>query len=93
VIARVARFTSQPQRFTSGEYRWVLETIREVAGFRAAFHFVDESSGDSISVSVFETEDAARSAEQAVGAAREKLGKEASPPDEVRTWRVVDRAP
>jgi hypothetical protein len=24
MIARVARFTGQPKRFTSGEYRWVL---------------------------------------------------------------------
>ena len=24
MIARVARFTGQPERFTSGEYRWVL---------------------------------------------------------------------
>ncbi len=92
MIARVARFTGQPERLTTGDYRWVLDTIREANGFGAAYHLVDEKTGDSISISIFESEVAARSAEEQVGAARQRLGKEASPPDDVHVWRVVDQA-
>lgn len=91
MIARVARFTGQPERFTSGEYRWVLETIRQAEGFELAYHLVDEESGESISISVFDSETAAKSAEEQVGAARQRLGKEASAPDSVHVWRVVDQ--
>lgn len=92
MIARVARFGSQPDRFTTGDYQWVLDTIESCSGFVAAYHMVDERTGDSISMSVFDTERAALAAEQQVGIAREKLRRAASPPDEVGFWRVVDSA-
>lgn len=92
MVARVARFEQQPERFTRGDYRWVLDAIRTVEGFETAYHLVDEKSGDSISVSVFKSEDAAVAAEEQVGLARQRLGVKASPPDTVETWRVVDRA-
>lgn len=91
LIARVARFAGQPDRFTTGEYRWVLETVSECDGFVAAYHLVDEA-GDSISFSIFESETAARTAEERVGLARERLGRKASPPDEIGLWRIVDSA-
>lgn len=92
MIARVARFAGQPDRFTTGEYRWVLETVDSCDGFVAAYHLVDEKTGESISFSLFETEEAASAAEQQVGRARERLGRNPSPPDEVHMWRVVDAA-
>lgn len=60
-------------------------------GFEVAYHLVDEESGESISISVFDSETAARSAEEQVGAARLRLDKEASAPDSVHVWRVVDQ--
>lgn len=90
MVVRVARFIRQSERFAKGEYQWVLEAIRTVDGFVAAYHVVDDASGDSISISVFASEEAARSAERAVGVARERLGRDASPPDEVQIWRVLD---
>ena len=92
MIARVARFEAQPDRFTRGEYRWVLDTIKGCEGFVNAFHLVDDRTGDSISISMFEREDAATRAEKQVGAAREQLEKQTSPPDELHVWRVIDWA-
>lgn len=90
MVVRVARFIRESERFATGEYRWVLEAIRTVDGFVAAYHVLDDESGDSISISVFASEEAAKSAERAVGVARERLGRDASPPDEVHLWRVLD---
>jgi hypothetical protein len=62
---------------------------------------VDPSTGDSISISIFdredsaraaEAEDSARAAEAKVSEAPGRLGVPASPPDEVDIWLVVDRA-
>jgi hypothetical protein len=92
MLARVARFRGKPDRFTSGEYRWVLDAIRSVDGFEAAYHLVDEDAGDSVSISIFRSQDAASEAERAVSTARERLGRDASPPDVVQTWRLVDSA-
>jgi hypothetical protein len=91
MVARVARFKQQPERFTSGDYRWVLDVISRADGFEAAYHLIDEENGDSISISIFKNEDAARTAEEQVGHARQRLGVTASPPDAVEMWRVVDR--
>jgi hypothetical protein len=91
MVARVARFTAQPERFTGGAYSWVLEAIKAADGFEAAYHFVDEQSGDSVSISLFASLEAARSAEREVGAARERLGHDSSPPSRVETWRLVDQ--
>ena len=92
MVARVARFAEQPDRFTIGECRWVLDTIKSCEGFVAAYHLVDDKARDSRSISIFESEDAARSAEEQVGATRERLKKKASPPDEVHLWRIIDAA-
>lgn len=90
MVARVARFKGQPDRFVSGKYRWVLDAIRSVDGFEAAYHLVDGDAGDSVSISIFANRESAVEAERAVNAARERLGLDASPPDAVQTWRVVD---
>lgn len=92
MVARVARFAEQPDRFTTGQYRWVLDTIKSCDGFVAAYHLVDDKTRDSVSISIFESEQAARAAEEEVGAARERLQKKASPPDDVQLWRIVDAA-
>ena len=92
MVARVARFAGQPNRFTTGEYKWVLETIRGCDGFVTAFHLVDEQAGESISFSVFENQEAATRAEQQVRIAREHLGRPASSPDEVHLWQIIDQA-
>jgi hypothetical protein len=92
MVVRVARFRQQPERFTRGDYHWVLDAIRKLDGFEAAYDLVDDRSGDSISVGVFENEEAVRTAEEQVGVARRALGIAASPPDTVEIWRVVDQA-
>lgn len=90
MVVRVARFGNQPDRFTTGEYKWVLDTIKTCHGFVAAYHLVDDETRDSMSISIFENEDAARSAEEQVGVARERMNKQASPPDEIHIWRIID---
>jgi hypothetical protein len=61
-------------------------------GFVDAYHVVDPSTGDSISISIFDREHCARAAEAKVSEARGRLGIATSPPDEVDIWLVVDRA-
>lgn len=91
MLARVARFSQQPEIFTASDYRWVLDAIQEIEGFHAAYHLVDEATGDSISFTVFESETAVKSAEEAVSRARGQRGIETTPPDTVDVWRVIDR--
>jgi hypothetical protein len=91
MVARIAVFPIQPDRFDETRYRWVIETIREAHGFVAAYHVVDRANGDSISISIFDSAEDARAAEAKVGKARLERGAVASPPDEVRFCDVLDR--
>ena len=92
MVVRVARFRRQPERFAERRYRWVLDALLPSPGFRAAYDVVEPSSGDSLSIGVFDDLASMRAAEQAVGDARRGLGIAASPPDEVIVWEVVDSA-
>jgi hypothetical protein len=92
MVVRVARFRHQPERFTGGRYRWVLDALRDCDGFHAAYDVVDPSTGDSLSIGFFDNVASLRTAEKMVGKARRRLSIAASPPDEVSIWDVVDQA-
>jgi hypothetical protein len=92
MVVRVARFRQQADRFAEGRYRWVLDALLGSGGFHAAYDVVEPSSGDSLSVGIFDDVESMRAAEQAVGDARRRLGIPASPPDEVVVWTVVEHA-
>jgi len=66
MVVRVARFRQQSERFTGGSYHWVLDALRECEGFHAAYDVVDPSTGDSISVGIFENAESLRTAEEMV---------------------------
>ena len=89
MIARVARFRGQPDRFTSGHaFRYVLEACQAVPGFVTGYHLA--GGEDSLSVTVWLTEEAMQAGEAAVAEARRRLQLPGSPPDFVETFRVVN---
>ena len=53
-------FRDATAAFTAGKYRSVLDTIKEFDGFVSAYRLVDPETEDSISISMFASEDAAR---------------------------------
>ena len=93
MIARVARFQGQPDRFTSvHRYRYVLDALAEVPGCRAVYHLT--GADDSLSISLWDDESSRQAGEAAVGEARMRLGIEAAPPTHVETFEVAsDRMP
>lgn len=91
MICRVAAFEGEPERFTAGHaYRYVLDAISPIEGFRGAYHLVGES--EALSVSFWDDEDAMRRGEAAVATARQRLDLEGSPPTRVTTYRVASAA-
>ncbi len=89
VIARVARFEGQPDRFTTGHaYRYVFETLESVPGFVAGYHLAGE--GDSLSVTLWLTEEALRAGEAALSAEMVRLNVQGAPPDSVELFHVVN---
>jgi hypothetical protein len=92
MLVRVARFRDQPERFAEGRYRWVFDALLASRGFQAAYDVVDPSTGDSLSIGVFDDIESMRAAERAVGDERRRLGIAAHPPDEVVVWDVVESA-
>jgi len=92
VIARVAHFEGQPDRFTTGHaYRYVLDAIGAADGFIAAYHLAGPTG--SLSISIWADEAAMRAGEAAVGEARERLQIVGSPPDRVETYTVAKSLP
>jgi hypothetical protein len=94
MVARIARFRQQPERFTKGGYRWVLDAIRESDGFVDAYHVVDPSTGDSISISIFDREDSARP--QRLRSAKRGAGSASRHPRRMRStsgWSWIALSP
>lgn len=92
MVVRVARFRDQPERFADGRYRWVFDALVRTPGFHAAYDVVEASTGDALSIGVFDDLESMRAAEQAVGDERRRLGIAAHPPDEVVVWDVAETA-
>jgi heme-degrading monooxygenase HmoA len=85
VIARVGYFAD----FDLTDRQYVLEAIRLVPGFRGVYHLADETTGDALSVSLWESEESARAGEQAVGEARRAGGHGGPGPVRTQTFQVV----
>lgn len=89
MIARIAVFEGQPDRFTSDHgYRYVIDVLREAQGCKGAFHVAGTT--DSISVSLWDDEESMEIGERAIAAERERLNLRGSPPSQVGTYRVVN---
>jgi hypothetical protein len=54
VLARVATFNSLPDDLDDGSVDLLRQTIREVPGYVAGFHFRDPKSHKAMSVTVYE---------------------------------------
>lgn len=88
MIARVARFPGQPDRFIAGHaYRYVIDTLRDTEGCVAAFHLA--SPDESVSISVWVDERALEAGEAHLASVRDTLGVESNPPVEVALYRVA----
>ena len=89
MIARVAHFEGQTDRFTKGHaYRYVLDAVGQVDGFVTGYHLAGPNG--SLSITIWEDEEAMRAGEAAVGAARTQLQISGSPPDRVETYEVAN---
>lgn len=89
MIARVAHFEGQSDRFTTGHaYRYTLEAVSAIDGFVAGYHL--SGMAGSLSITIWEDEAAMRLGEAAVGEARERLQLPGSPPDRVETYEVAN---
>ena len=88
MIARIARFPGQPDRFTTDHaYRYVIDTLRDTDGCIAAFHLAGEE--EAVSISVWTDESAMRAGETRLAAVRDQLGITSSPPPEVAVYEVA----
>lgn len=85
MIARIGYF----ENFDMTDREYVLEAIKDRPGFQGAYHLHDPGTGRSLSISFFDSDDDARAAQQAVGAAREAGGHGGPSPDRVEKWEVV----
>lgn len=89
MIARVAHFDGQPDRFTTGHaYSYTLDTVTAISGFVAGYHLAGPSG--SMSITLWEDEAAMRAGEAAIGQTRERLHLAGSPPDRVDTYDVAN---
>jgi hypothetical protein len=75
MLARVAEFDGQPDRFTTAHrYGYVLEAIARIPGFRGGLHLADPTGDRSISISLWEDETSMNAGQSAVETARNALG-------------------
>lgn len=89
MIARIAVFEGQPDRFTSDHgYRYVIEVLGKAQGCQGAFHCAGTT--DSVSVSFWDDEESLHVGERALGAEQERLNLQGSPPSQVGIYRVVN---
>jgi heme-degrading monooxygenase HmoA len=85
VIARIGYF----ENFDMTDREYVLEAIKDKPGFQGVYHLIDPETGRALSVSFFDSDDDAQTAQRAVGAAREAGGHGGPSPDRVEQWDVV----
>jgi hypothetical protein len=53
---------------------WVVEAAASVPGVRATYHLLDPETGNGLSIAVFDDEDAARAAGNAIRRRAEEIG-------------------
>lgn len=88
MIARVARFPGQPDRFTDGHaYRYVIESLRDTPGCIAAYHLA--SVDEAVSISIWADEEAMRAGEENLAHVRDSLGIVSSPPPDVGLYAIA----
>jgi hypothetical protein len=85
MIARVATF----DEFRADDRTWVAEAVESIPGVLGLFHLTDPDTGQSLSVSLYESEDAVALATRAIEARRLELGLAARGWDRVQLFEVV----
>ena len=88
MIARVGYFDD----FDMAGREYVVDTVKAQPGFQGVYHLLDRSSNRALSVSFWDDEEAARSAQNAVGEARRAGGHGGPGPDRTETYEVVRHA-
>ena len=88
MIARVARWDPFP------DAPWVAEVGTGVPGVHALYHVIDDETGEGLSISIGDDDDAFDRATQAILAENDKRGADgfSGGPTEVRTYRVHAQA-
>jgi heme-degrading monooxygenase HmoA len=73
MFARVSTLSGDPQEVgqMEGQLRQVLPSVRELAGFKGLLAMVDRSSGKSMAVTLWESEQAMKDSEDAANKIRE----------------------
>jgi heme-degrading monooxygenase HmoA len=73
MFARVSTLSGDPQDVgqIEGQLREVLPSVRELAGFKGLLAMVDRSSGKSLAVTLWESEQAMKDSEGAANKIRE----------------------
>jgi transposase InsO family protein len=84
MIARIARWNPFP------DTPWVPDVGTHVAGIHALYHLVDDESGEGLSITIADDDDAIDRATSAIVAANVRRGPEGfvGGPAEVRSYRV-----
>lgn len=85
MIARVATF----DEFPADDRTWVAESAESIPGVHGVFHLTDPATGQSLSISFYESEDAVALAANAIEAQRLQLGLASRGWDSVQLFEVV----
>lgn len=85
MIARVATF----DEFPADDRTWVAESAESIPGVLGVFHLTDPDTGQSLSISFYEDEDAVAQAASAIEARRLALGLDPRGWDRVQLFEVV----
>ncbi|MGZ6496731.1 MAG: hypothetical protein ACXVD9_11455 [Actinomycetota bacterium] len=84
MIARVATF----DEFTADDRTWVAKAVESIPGLVGVFQLTDPDTGQSLSISFYESEDAVTLATKAVEARRLELGLASRGWDRVQLFDV-----
>jgi hypothetical protein len=88
MFARVAVWSPMPQ----DDRQWVLEAAKSVPGVLDAYHLVDESTGDGLSIAIFEDGVDVAAVKAVIAAKAEEIGWNDEPrpaPQSETIYRVV----
>lgn len=66
MIARVATFTPLPRDLDDKAVARLRQTVREVPGFVAGFHLLNQPAGKAISITIYEDKEAIEGAARAL---------------------------
>lgn len=98
MFARVTSLAGAPERAGQGINNFreqVLPAARQLAGFKGAYLLMDRATGEAVSVTIWESEEAMRASEEAASRLRadavQEVGATAEPT--VRRYEVVVAEP